>query len=79
MLRFYVHVADHAHLPELATLAETIEQWQDGILAYVETGTTKPRDQARGPQCLWLPQPRTPTPPLTLRNDRRIRSILKPH
>ncbi|MER6080621.1 hypothetical protein [Streptomyces sp. NPDC001833] len=28
--RFFAHVADHAHLPELATLAETVEQWWDG-------------------------------------------------
>jgi len=38
--RFFAHVADHAHLPELVTLAETVEQWWDGIHAYVTTGIT---------------------------------------
>ncbi|WP_457518914.1 transposase [Streptomyces sp. TE33382] len=32
------HLADHAHLPELLTLAETIEQWWDGIETYLITG-----------------------------------------
>lgn len=38
--RFFAHVADHAHLPELLTLtlAETIEQWWDGIETYLTTG-----------------------------------------
>ena len=38
--RFNAHVADHAHLPELLTLAETVEQWWDGIHAYITTGIT---------------------------------------
>ena len=38
--RFFAHVADHAHLPELLTLAETIEQWWDGIENYIKTGIT---------------------------------------
>jgi transposase len=38
--RFQAHCADHAHLPELATLAETVDQWWDGIEAYVLTGIT---------------------------------------
>jgi transposase len=38
--RFCAHVADHAHLPELVTLAETVEQWWDGIHAYITTGIT---------------------------------------
>jgi len=38
--RFHAHIADHAHLPELVTLAETVEQWWDGIHAYVVTGIT---------------------------------------
>ncbi|MFK4106441.1 transposase [Streptomyces sp. NPDC019531] len=38
--RFFAHVADHAHLPELRTLAETIEQWWDGIETYLTTGIT---------------------------------------
>lgn len=38
--RFFAHVADHAHLPELVTLAETIEQWWDGIETYLTTGIT---------------------------------------
>ncbi|WP_346173463.1 ISL3 family transposase [Streptomyces cuspidosporus] len=36
--RFLSHVADHAHLPELLTLAETVEQRWDGIEAYLITG-----------------------------------------
>jgi transposase len=38
--RFQAHCADHAHLPELTTLAETADQWWDGIEAYVLTGIT---------------------------------------
>jgi transposase len=38
--RFLTHVADHAHLPELVTLAETVEQWWDGIETYLTTGIT---------------------------------------
>jgi transposase len=38
--RFNAHIADHAHLPELVTLAETIEQWWDGIETYLITGIT---------------------------------------
>ncbi|WP_200261416.1 transposase [Streptomyces sp. HSG2] len=38
--RFQAHCADHAHLSELATLAETVDQWWDGIEAYVLTGIT---------------------------------------
>lgn len=38
--RFLTHVADHAHLPELVTLAETIEHWWDGIETYLTTGIT---------------------------------------
>ncbi|MGH3312266.1 MAG: ISL3 family transposase [Streptomyces sp.] len=38
--RFNAHIADHAHLPELVTLAETVEQWWDGIHAYITTGIT---------------------------------------
>ncbi|MDO0935250.1 transposase [Streptomyces sp. DG2A-72] len=37
---FQAHCADHAHLSELATLAETVAQWWDGIEAYVLTGIT---------------------------------------
>lgn len=40
LYRFNAHVADHAHLPELVTLAETVEQWWDGIHAYITTGIT---------------------------------------
>jgi transposase len=36
--RFFTHVADHTHLPELVTLAETVEQWWDGIETYLTTG-----------------------------------------
>ncbi len=38
--RFFVHIADHAHLPELLTFAETVEQWWDGIETYLTTGIT---------------------------------------
>ncbi|MFJ9480807.1 transposase [Streptomyces mirabilis] len=38
--RFNAHIADHAHLPELRTLAETIDTWWDGIEAYITTGIT---------------------------------------
>lgn len=38
--RFQSFCADRPHLPELITLAETIDQWWDGIEAYIETGIT---------------------------------------
>ncbi|MFE2933499.1 transposase [Streptomyces sp. NPDC059278] len=36
--RFLSHVAGDADLPELLTLAETVEQWWDGIETYLITG-----------------------------------------
>lgn len=36
--RFLAHIADHAHLPELRTLAQTVEQWWDPIEAYLASG-----------------------------------------
>ncbi|MFJ3143651.1 transposase [Streptomyces halstedii] len=38
--RFFARVTDHAHPPELVTLAETVEQWWDGIETYLTTGIT---------------------------------------
>ncbi|MET7728520.1 ISL3 family transposase [Streptomyces mirabilis] len=38
--RFHAHIADHAHLPELLVLAETVEHWWDGIETYLTTGIT---------------------------------------
>lgn len=38
--RFQAFCADRPHLPELVTLAETVDQWWDGIEAYVLTGIT---------------------------------------
>jgi transposase len=38
--RFQAHCADHAHLPELVTLAATVDQWWDGIETYLTTGIT---------------------------------------
>lgn len=38
--RFQRFCADRPHLPELITLAETVDQWWDGIEAYVITGIT---------------------------------------
>jgi transposase len=38
--RFQSFCADRRHLPELVTLAETVDQWWDGIEAYVTTGIT---------------------------------------
>ncbi|MEU9186160.1 ISL3 family transposase [Streptomyces sp. NPDC048484] len=38
--RLNAHIADHAHLPELVTLAETVDAWWDGIKAYITTGIT---------------------------------------
>lgn len=40
--RFNAHIADHAHRPELVTLAETVEQWWDGIEAYITAGSEDP-------------------------------------
>ena len=36
--RFQAFCADHPYLPELVTLAKTVDQWWDGIEAYVITG-----------------------------------------
>ena len=38
--RFQGFCADRPHLPELITLAETVDQWWDGIETYVITGIT---------------------------------------
>jgi len=38
--RFHAHVANHAHLPEIVVLAETVEQWWDGMETYLTTGIT---------------------------------------
>ena len=38
--RFLAHVADHCRLPELATLAQTLERWWDPVEAYLVTGIT---------------------------------------
>lgn len=75
--RAVILAADHAHIPERAPLAETAEQWQDGILAYMETGIPsaasrgKPRDQARSPQRPTASATGQPAPAITLGNDPR--------
>jgi transposase len=38
--RFQAFCADRPHLPELAVLAETVDQWWDGIENYIKTGIT---------------------------------------
>ena len=38
--RFQAFCADRPHLPELTTLAETVDQWWDGIENYIKTGIT---------------------------------------
>ncbi|MEU2282984.1 transposase [Streptomyces sp. NPDC013178] len=38
--RFNAYIADHAHLSEPVTLAETIDTWWGGIEAYITTGIT---------------------------------------
>jgi transposase len=38
--RFQAFCADRPHLPELVTLAETVDQWWDGIENYIKTGIT---------------------------------------
>ncbi|MGW3658143.1 transposase [Streptomyces sp. NPDC005151] len=44
--RFHSFCADRPHLPELITLAETADQWWDGIEAYVATGITNAASEA---------------------------------
>jgi hypothetical protein len=43
---FYTWCAD-ARIPELATLAETIETWWPAIEVFLTTGLTKPAPRAR--------------------------------
>ncbi|MFB7465159.1 transposase [Streptomyces sp. NPDC056224] len=38
--RFLAHVAEHAYLPKLVTLAETVEQWWAGNETYLTIGVT---------------------------------------
>ena len=38
LVRFYTHVADPPHVPELVTLATTISAWEEEVLAYHTTG-----------------------------------------
>jgi hypothetical protein len=73
--RLFAWCADHAYLPELVTLAQSIATWWAEIEASVHTGITKcqeqrnqPGDQARSALCVRLPQHEQPTPPITLRN-----------
>ncbi|TJZ99790.1 transposase, partial [Actinacidiphila oryziradicis] len=47
--RFQRFCADRTHLPELITLAETVDQWWDGIEAYVITGITNAASEPARP------------------------------
>jgi transposase len=38
LVAFYTHVADHAEVPELVTLATTISAWETEVLAYHQSG-----------------------------------------
>jgi transposase len=42
---FYAWCADHAYLPELVTLAETIAEWQSEIVAFLLTGITNAKSE----------------------------------
>jgi transposase len=42
---FYAWCADHSHLPELVTLAETIQQWQPEIEAFLWSGITNAKSE----------------------------------
>ncbi|WP_236052122.1 transposase [Nonomuraea cypriaca] len=42
---FYTWCADHAYLPELVTLAETVEAWQSEIEAFLLTGITNAKSE----------------------------------
>lgn len=43
--RFYTWCADHADIPELLTLAQTISRWENEIVAAVLTGVTNARSE----------------------------------
>jgi transposase len=81
-----------ADVPEVTTLAKTIEAWWPQILAFIDTGITnaategeQPPGQGRRPDRIWVPQPRQPAPQSTvaLQTDdhqlaaARVRSPLK--
>ncbi|WP_181958596.1 hypothetical protein [Nonomuraea diastatica] len=74
---FYAWRADHAYLPELVTLAKTVQERQSEIEAFLLTGITNAKQgnqschHARSPLRLRLPQPGQPAPPITLRNHPR--------
>ncbi|MFI7232644.1 transposase [Nonomuraea angiospora] len=75
---FYAWCADHAYLPELVTLAATVEAWQSEIEAFLshrdhqrQEGGDQPSHQARSPRRVRLSQPCQPTPLVTLRNHAR--------
>jgi transposase len=42
---FYAWCADHAYLPELVTLAETVQEWQSEIVAFLLTGITNAKSE----------------------------------
>ncbi|MGH3914311.1 MAG: ISL3 family transposase [Pseudonocardiaceae bacterium] len=40
LFEFFTWCADHAHIPELLTLAKTIDRWRDPIIAAILTGVS---------------------------------------
>lgn len=40
LFEFYTWCADHAHLPELATLARTLDRWQGPLITTILTGVS---------------------------------------
>jgi transposase len=42
---FFTWCADHAHLPELRTLAQTIDRWRDPIITAIRTGVSNARSE----------------------------------
>jgi transposase len=46
--RFQAFCADRPYLPELVTLAETVDQWWDGVKNYIKTGITNAASEGRG-------------------------------
>ena len=45
LVEFFTWCADHDHLPELLTLARTLDRWRDPIIAAILTGVSNAKSE----------------------------------
>jgi transposase len=73
LTRFYAWCATHDDIPELVTLAETVQAWWPQILGLLELNITN-AGTGRRPRGVPFPQPRQPAPPVRFHCTRRHRA-----